>query len=87
MKELFTDDFRRPNNNSVKKGCRSNFGPIVWNNMLPRKLKLCESLDKFKLEIKNWKPENCPCELCNPIIRGVGRIKRNLSKNSDFYYY
>jgi hypothetical protein len=89
MKELFTDDFRRPNVNSVKKGYRSlrNFGPIVWNDMLPRKLKLCESVDEFKLEIKNWKPENCPCELCNPIIRGVGRIKQNLSKNSDFYYY
>lgn len=89
MKELFTDDFRRPNVNSVKKGYRSlrNFGPIVWNDMLPRKLKLCESVDEFKLEIKNWKPENCPCELCNPIIRGVGRIKQNRSKNSDFYYY
>ena len=83
------DEFCRPNVNSVKKGCRSlrNYGPIVWNNMLPEKYKSCETLDEFKIAIKAWKPENCPCELCNPIIPGVGRIKRGLSANSDFYYY
>ena len=83
------DDFCRPNVNSVKKGCRSlrNFGPIVWNNMLPEKYKSCQTLDEFKIAIKAWKPEDCPCELCNPIIPGVGRIKRGLSANSDFYYY
>jgi hypothetical protein len=98
MKDIFTtidgdthygNDFRRPNVNSVKKGCRSlrNFGPIVWNNMLPDKHKSCETLDEFKISIKTWEPENCPCELCNPIVPGFGRIKQNRSKNSDFYYY
>ena len=81
-------DFRRPNVNSVKKGCRSlrNFGPIVWK-MLPEKLKLCETLDEFKIAIKPWEPEDCPCELCNPIIPGFGRIKQAASKDNDFYYY
>ena len=98
MEDIFTvidggsrsgDDFRRPNITSVKMGCRSlrSFGPIVWNSMLPEKYKSITSLDEFKIAIKTWKPENCPCELCNPIIPGVGRIKRGLSTNSDFYYY
>ena len=46
MKDIFTEangelcfKFRRPNINSVKKGCRSlrSFGPIVWNSMLPER--------------------------------------------------
>jgi hypothetical protein len=96
MKDIFKidetnsrHDFRRPNINSVKKGCRSlrNFGPIVWNNMLPEKYKSCKTLDEFKISIKAWEPENCPCELCNPIVPGLGRINQARSRNSDFYYY
>ena len=94
MKEIFEtsnsgNEFRQPNINSVKKGYRSlrNFGPIVWNKMLPEKLKTCSSLDEFKISIKSWQPDNCPCELCNPIISGFGRIKQNRSKDSDFFYY
>ena len=61
MKDIFeitdlnnTIDFRRPNVNSVKKGCRSlrSFGPIVWNTMLPENCKSCETLDEFKISIK-----------------------------------
>ena len=98
MKDIFTEangefclgeKFRRPNINSVKKGSRSlrNFGPIVWNSMLPERYKSIQSLEEFKIAIRSWTPENCPCELCNPIVPGVGRINRGLSSNSDFYYY
>ena len=98
MKDIFTmadgeahfeTNFSRPNINSVKKGCRSlrNFGPIVWNELLPDKYKQCKTLEELKISIKEWKPENCPCELCNPIIPGFGRIKQAPSKNSDFYFY
>ena len=89
VEENFRNDFRRPNINSVKKGCRSlrHFGPIVWNDMLPEKYKSCLTLEEFKSSIKSWEPENCPCELCNPIIPGLGRIKHHISKNTDFYYY
>ena len=94
MKEIFDSDvnfreyFRRPNVNTVKKGCRSlrNFGPIVWK-MLPEKCKSCETLEEFKNSVKTWEPKNCPCELCNRIIPGFGRIKQHASENSDFYYY
>ena len=92
MKDIFytiNGEICRPNINSVKKGCRSlrNFGPIVWNSLLPDKHKSCKTLDEFKISIRDWKPENCPCELCHPIIPGVGRIKSGMSKNSDYYYY
>ena len=93
MKDIFDgeigDDFHRPNVNTVKKGFRSlrNFGPIVWNTMLPQKCKSCETLEDFKSSIKTWQPEKCPCDLCNPIVPGLGRIKQHVSRNSDYYYY
>ena len=68
--------FLRPNVNNVYTGENSirYFGPIVWNEMLPRKFKLIETLEKFKTDIKKWSPENCPCSLCREYIHGVGRV-------------
>ena len=68
------DTFRRPNVDSVKKGDRSlrSFGPIVWNEMLPNKLKECKTLTEFKNSVKTWTPENCPCELCKTYVLGLG---------------
>ena len=87
MKDVFTQKdnqkgtrsgatFVRPNINSVKKGDRSlrSFGPIVWNTMLPDKLKQCESLDEFKDSIRSWKPDNCHCELCKTYVQGLGYV-------------
>ena len=85
MKEIFChkgndkgtrsgDIFVRPHIESVKKGDRSlrSFGPIVWNTMLPERLKECTSLDNFKESIKSWVPDNCPCELCKTYVPGLG---------------
>ena len=83
MKDIFSEidrktrsgnSFSRPNVETVKRGDRSlrNFGPIVWNDMIPDSLKNCETLDKFKSSIKTWKPDNCPCELCKMYIKGLG---------------
>ena len=87
MKDIFTykvnqkgtrsgDTFDRPNVDSVKKGDRSlrSFGPIVWNTMLPDKLKQCESLSEFQTSIKSWKPDKCPCELCRTYVQGLGYV-------------
>ena len=87
MKELFNhkenengtrsgDTFERPHVDSVKKGDRSlrTFGPIVWNSMLPEKLKTCKTLDDFKNSIKSWRPENCNCELCKTYVQGLGYV-------------
>ena len=88
MKEIFDynsnkrttrlgDKFARPNINSVYKGENSprSFGPIVWNTILPKNLKLCSTLAEFKNAIKSWIPNNCPCKLCKTYIEGVGFIE------------
>ena len=85
MKEIFShkendkgtrsgDTFKRPHVGSVKKGDRSLriFGPIVWNTMIPEKLKTCQTLDDFKNSIKLWRPDNC--ELCKTYIQGLGYV-------------
>ena len=33
----------------------------MWESLLKNK----ESVDSFKTTIKRWKPESCPCRLCN----------------------
>ena len=68
--------FARPNVNTVYKGENSvrNFGPIVWNNMIPENLKSCSNLFDFKKAIKSWIPENCPCRLCKEFIPDLGFI-------------
>ena len=70
MKELFTynernNKFLRPNVRTVKKGQGSlrSFGPIVWNEMLPDKVKSSPNINIFKDRIKSWTP-NCKCKLC-----------------------
>ena len=86
MKEIFSyknskgtrsgDTFSRPNVDSVKKGERSlrSYGPIVWNDLLPEKVKQCSSLEEFKISLKSWIPENCPCEICRTYVQGVGYV-------------
>ena len=86
MKEIFHlncgpstrkgNTFFRPKVNTVYKGDFSLriFGPIVWNNMLPEKIKASSTLSEFKNKIKSWIPENCPCRLCKNYIRGLGFV-------------
>ena len=66
--------FARPNVNTVKNGLNSlsNFGPVLWNIMLPREYKACSSLDEFKNAIKHWIPSNCRCTLCKNYVPGLG---------------
>ena len=88
MQELFThvgegggtrsggDKFLRPNVDKVNKGEHSlrSFGPLLWNTMLPDKLKSCESLENFKENVKSWIPDNCKCTLCKTYIEGLGYV-------------
>ena len=71
------EKFVRPKVNKVYKGENSlrSFGPIVWNTMLPNKLKVCSNLAEFKNSLKSWTPSNYPCRLCKTYIKGVGFIK------------
>ena len=42
-------------------------GPKIWN-ILP------DSIEAFKMQIKKWKPENCPCRLCKVYVQNVGFV-------------
>ena len=48
-------------------------GPQVWRT-LPMEYKLSSSIEEFKAKIKEWVPENCPCNLCKTYIQHVGYI-------------
>ena len=71
-----TNTFIRPYVDTVYKGEDSlrNFGPIVWNKLLPNKFKSASTLEEFKKSIKLWVPKNCPCRLCKDFIPGIGYI-------------
>ena len=38
-------------------------GSIIWDTV-PNHYKNLNSLDKFKQQIKMWKPTTCTCKLC-----------------------
>ena len=46
-------------------------GPKIWD-ILPEQLRELIDLNKFKNEIKHWKPSACPCNICRPFISGIG---------------
>ena len=48
-------------------------GPKIWN-ILPDRLKNANSIEAFKIQIKKWKPENCPCRLCKVYVQNVGFV-------------
>ena len=68
--------FQKPNVETETYGKKSirNFGPIVWDEMLPAKFKSINKLEKFKDEIKKWVPLNCRCSLCQEYVGGVGIV-------------
>ena len=88
MQELFTyigdghrtragsDRFLRPNVATVNNGEKSlrNFGPILWNTMLPDELKRCTSLEIFKEKVKFWVPDMCKCTLCKTYIGQISNL-------------
>ena len=65
--------FRIPEINSVWNGENSlrYLGPITWNS-IPEEIRRKESLQSFKIEIKKWKPVQCPCRLCKSYVSGLG---------------
>ena len=49
------------------------FGPVVWNELLPKELKDIKDIDDFKAKLKQWTPI-CKCRLCKEFVSGVGFI-------------
>ena len=47
-------------------------GPKIRES-LPNNLKNKESIEIFKMDIKEWKPEPCPCRLCKTYLQDIAR--------------
>ena len=45
----------------------------VWES-LPNILKNKESIESFRMAIKEWKPELCPCRLCKTYLQNIGYL-------------
>ena len=67
--------FSRPNVNTVKYGEKSlqNLGTRLWDQ-LPGEIQNIESIEKFKIYVKTWRPIRCPCTLCKTFIRDLGYV-------------
>ena len=40
--------------------------------MLPDNFKNKDSVESFKMAIKEWKPDSCPCRLCKTYVQNIG---------------
>ena len=58
---------------SCGKGALRYLGPLIWN-IIPSEIKNVSSLNKFKKQIRQWRPLECPCRLCKNYIPDVGFI-------------
>ena len=69
--------FSRPRINTVYHGTESisNLGPEIWD-MVPSNLKEISELDKFKIAIKQLKPEDFLCILCKVFVQNVGFLEK-----------
>ena len=45
-------------------------GPKIQES-LPDNLKNKEPIESFKMAIKEWKPESCPCRLCKTYLQNM----------------
>ena len=65
----------RSNASSVKYGTETitSLG-AKFRKILPNDYKELTSLSTFKLRIKNWETDKCPCRLCKTYIQRVGFI-------------
>ena len=51
----------------------SYLGPKIWEQ-IPAEIKNKDFLDGFKIEIKKWKPSECPCRICKTFVPTLGFI-------------
>ena len=48
-------------------------GPKTWE-LVPKEIKISQSLSSFKSKIKDWKPLGCTCRLCKTYIKDLGYL-------------
>ena len=66
--------FKSRNVHSLNYESLSHLGPNIWS-LLHDDLKNIKSLNAFKINIRQWRPANCPCKLCKVYLPGVGYIE------------
>ena len=49
-------------------------GPKMWN-IFPDRLKNANSIEAFKMQIKKWRPEYCPCRFCKDYVQNVDFVQ------------
>ena len=49
-------------------------GPKTWE-MLPSEIKKSNTLEEFRIKIKNWVPQGCTCRLCKVFIPELGFLE------------
>ena len=49
-------------------------GSRIWS-YVPSELKESTLLNEFRLKIKTWKSENCPCKLCKIYLQRIGYLQ------------
>ena len=48
-------------------------GSKIWE-IIPAYMKELDTIEKFKIAIKKWKPESCPCRLCRVYLQNIGYL-------------
>ena len=68
-------DFVIPTIKTVNYGSESIrvLGPKIWES-LSNNLKNKDSLESFKMAIKEWKPDLYPCRLCKTYVQNIGYL-------------
>ena len=50
------------------------YDPMIWS-LVSEEIIYTNSLDKLKTEIRRWKPNDCPCRVCENYIADVGFLE------------
>ena len=71
------DELRTKNIKSVRNGedTLMYLGSKIWR-IIPEKIRKSVSLSEFKLLIRKWVPNDCPCRLSSTYIQNIGYIDR-----------
>ena len=72
----YIDFYNHSNPRSTKWGLETlrHLGPRLWKG-IPESVRNAPSLASFKIQIKKWKADNCPCKLCKTYINSLGYIE------------
>ena len=67
--------YNHSNPKTVNNGLETlrSLGPKIWD-IVPIEIKSISSLPLFKVKIKKWIPQNCPCRLCKSFVPNLGFI-------------